>query len=370
MDRECALLASVISKMSECGIAFVGPKGSGKTTTATEVYHRLLKDKNAVYIDLSTANDEEYKGCSGRGYYIIVDNAQLLILIRNSFINIMKILLQGVSFILAFSSTLVHGEGNAVIRCPIKAKFEFEFVPFTTDEVRTFVLSNCAAGSKFDHETTLPYVIDKCLLHGGAYDVVLDKLICDIFTHLASRLQIDDRTAHIFRLLYSWLHVQKQIGQESINDLQSYGLVYKNANNCYQLVHEKGFIFRRLCHVAKANRALFSQYDIGGAEELYFSDCCRRGVINAVCLGLCHTIRGHSQQPSTLSITCNKFVEQSTIGGNVPVSLTDPTCCLVKLAHNHPAIDLLYIKVVDLQAPKFYILSKFRHKDIKREEQN
>lgn len=135
--------------------------------------------------------------------------------------------------------------------------------------------------------------------------------------------------------------MQEQIGQEGIHDLQSQGLVYKNANDRYQLVHERRFVFVRLCHVAQANHALFSQYDIGGAEELHFSDCCRRGVINAVCLGSCRTITGRIQQPNTLSITCSEFVVQSTIGGDIPVSLADPTCCLVKLARNHPAIDFI-----------------------------
>ncbi len=37
----------------------------------------------------------------------------------------------------------------------------------------------------------------------------------------------------------------------------------------------------RLCRESLENHILFSKYDIGGAEELYFSDCCRRGVINA-----------------------------------------------------------------------------------------
>lgn len=325
--------------MSEGGVAFVGPKGSGKTTTAIEIYHRLLeRNDNAVYIDLIKVNDEQYKDCSGSRHYIIIDNAQLLK--RDSLINIMAILDQGVSFILAFSSTLVHGEGNSVLRCPITAKFEFEFVPFTAEEVRKFE-TNCADGRKFDHETTLPYVVDKCLLRDGTYDDILDKLIQDIFTHLTSRLGINGQAAHAFKLLYSWLHVQGKMAQESINDLKSCGLVYKNANNCYQLVHERGFIFRRLCQEAEANHILFSQYDIGGAEELYFSDCCRRGVINAVCLGSCRTITGRNPKCSTLSITCNKFVQQSTIGGNIPISLAAPTCCLVKLAHRHPAIDFI-----------------------------
>ena len=332
MDRKCASLDSVIEKMNKCGIAFVGPKGSGKTTTAGEVYHKLLQqEKNAVYIDLNHAIDENYKDCSGRGCYIVVDNAQRLQ--RDGLKNVIKILNEAVSFILAFSSTLVHGEGNSILRCPIKVENRIQSVPFTAEEVVAFVSKkNCPAGSKFDHETTLPYVVNQCLLRGGAYDDVLDELICDIFTHLSSRLQIDNRAAHIFRLLYSWLHVQEKIGQEGINDLQSRGLLYKNASDCYQLVHERRFVFNRLCEAAQENHALFAQYDIGGAEELYFSDCCRRGVINAVCLGSCRTITGRIQQPKTLSITCNEFVAQKTIGGNIPVSLTDPTCCLVKLA--------------------------------------
>ena len=33
----------------------------------------------------------------------------------------------------------------------------------------------------------------------------------------------------------------------------------------------------------QASSCSFFKYDIGGAEELQFSDCCRRGAITAVC---------------------------------------------------------------------------------------
>ena len=129
--------------------------------------------------------------------------------------------------------------------------------------------------------------------------------------------------------------------EHAIHYLKVSGLLFKNADNCHKLVHERRFVFSMLCEESKANRHLFSKHNIGGAEELYFSDCFRRGTINAVCRGSGCTIKGRTQKPRTLSITCNKFVEQSTIGGNISVSLSDCTCCLVKLAHNHPAFDFI-----------------------------
>ena len=100
-------------------------------------------------------------------------------------------LYQGLSFILAFSSTLVHGEGDSVLRCPIPVKCEFEFIPFTASEVSVFV-SKCAAGSSFNNETTLPLVVDRVLLHGYTYNEMLLKLVRDILTHLIYRLSRDD----------------------------------------------------------------------------------------------------------------------------------------------------------------------------------
>ena len=111
----------------------------------------------------------------------------------------------------------------------------------------------------------------------------------------------------------------------------------------YELVYERSFVYSQLCETAKNNRALFSKYDLGGAEELQFSDCCQRGTITAKCLGTCYTIKGRSVKPSTLQITCANFCEQGTIGGPIAVP-NEPTCCLIKLAPRHPAIDFIIYK--------------------------
>ena len=99
--------------------------------------------------------------------------------------------------------------------------------------------------------------------------------------------------------------------------------------------------FSKLCDVAKAHHALFTKFDIGGAQELQFTGCCRRGPISAECHGEnCFTITGNTKKLPTLTIKCNEFLEQDTIGSNFTIPAS-PTCCLVKLPHRHPAIDFI-----------------------------
>ncbi len=180
----------------------------------------------------------------------------------------------------------------------------------------------------------------------------MDDLVNHIFLKLVDGLEKPGESTEpvaILRLLYSYLHASESMEACYLLQLINSGLVYHKGVNpelasadC-ELVHERQFVFKQLCQTAESHRVLFSRYDLGGAQELLFSDCCQRGQISATCFGTCRTISGRAVKPANLYITCINFCEQVTIGA--PVQLpTGPTCCLIKLAPNHPAIDFIIYK--------------------------
>lgn len=325
MEREFASLDTVLKRMNEGGVAFVGPRGSGKTTTLIRTYEYALgKILPAVYIDLKCAENVEYKDCSASGYYVFIDNAQLLL--RNQFTYVIAMVQRLSKFCLAFSSLLMEA-GNSVMRCPLPIVDTIHFVPFSRREIDDFISLN-SIDKPFNEETTLPYVLEQCLVYNDSYSTAVEGLVTDVFSHILSRMVVSEAAldfTNIFQLLYSFMHLGDQTKPCNLLDLQRSGLLFKDTNG-WHLVHQRNIILDRLCQVARNNHALFSKYDVGGAEELLFSDCCRRGTISAVCRGTPHTISGKNPKPVTLSIECNEFFEQSAIGDMVLIS--NPTCLL------------------------------------------
>ena len=77
VKRECANLDHIISCMSaRDNIAFIGPKGAGKTCTLREAYHKAkAASKPAYYIDAVCFDG---RGMFERDDWIFVDNAQVM----------------------------------------------------------------------------------------------------------------------------------------------------------------------------------------------------------------------------------------------------------------------------------------------------
>lgn len=78
IERECAPINTVLGKCdSSYNTAFVGPKGSGKSTTLQRVYETALgQGKKAVYVDLKAATNIHFQPSSHLLKF--VDNAQCL----------------------------------------------------------------------------------------------------------------------------------------------------------------------------------------------------------------------------------------------------------------------------------------------------
>jgi hypothetical protein len=326
--------------MENNDVKFIGPGGSGKSTTLCETFYLAKQTgKNVFYVDLGAALDSQYEKCSAEGFYCFIDNAQKL----NDFPCLVRMLTGGRRHVcLAFSATILQTSGDRTLRCRIRAMSEFRFVPFTTAEIQNFIRKNCP-GKTYNNVTTLPLVVSKCLLSDKDYSDYISTIIRDIFLHLTSKLTAPQEAtyfANIFKLLYMFIHLEDGMQHSDKLDLLDCGLIFQKADR-YQLVYQRDIVLSRLCQVARSHYNVFSVYDVGGAEELLFSDSCRRGEISAVCRGSPpRTITGRGYKDSTLRITCDSFLVQQEIGSVVSVP-PGPTCSLIKLAQRHPAIDFI-----------------------------
>ncbi len=144
--------------------------------------------------------------------------------------------------------------------------------------------------------------------------------------------------AMLLRLLYSFFHLSGNMNERSLLQLQYSGLIWRNREGQVCPAYERRFLFDQVCETAETHHALFSRYDLGGAEELGFSDCCRSGAIRIVCRGIGRTINGKKELQKSYEIQCK---EQSIIGNPVEIDLSTRTCVLIKLARSHPAIDFI-----------------------------
>lgn len=323
--------------MSANNVALIGSKGAGKSTTLLETYYLAVsKGIKAIYMDLTCERDScyDYHSGEGLGFYFFVDNAQLLR--RKQMTGISGMLSQG-KVCLAFSSSFVD-RGNAQLNCPVETVHTYRFVPFTDEEINQYICNNCP-GRSYIGKTTLPIVVKECLVGEQSYDDVVSSMVEHVFIRLCT--SFGQELSAIFKYLYSFLHIGNKLNTSSISKLIKCGLVYKKADGNYELVFERKHVHLTLCSTARAQHDLFMKFNIGGAEELQFSECCHRGQISAVCRGRCFTINGKSRKQSTLTINCNEFLEQDCIGDVVTVSLSAATCCVIKLAKNHPAIDFI-----------------------------
>ena len=123
--------------MKKHNCAFLGPKGTGKTTTLIETCHTAIQlGLKAYYFDCSY-NDRDIKGFSGIDCYFFIDNAQNLRKLCRD--NITRTLRQG-KVCLVFSSVVVASCGDHDLKCYIPFTKRFFFQPFSREEVSQYII--------------------------------------------------------------------------------------------------------------------------------------------------------------------------------------------------------------------------------------
>ena len=348
VHRDCAPLLDVLGVMKSKNVGFLGPRGAGKSTTLREVYYEAeKKGLPAYFIDLKIVMDQMFRDCRlGEEYYVFVDNAQAL---RKEGYKHVTAMIARAKLCLAFSPVDVEHGGYSHQKCPLPLVLFVHFEPFTASEVQLYLTKNCSQGVKYDKETTLPLIIERYLSHSpseqtdGTYKLIVKSCIEDMIGRteclLKERGQLHIVT-EFFRTLYSVYHMGLECEElGSLTALHYCGMVYPK-NNKYNFVYGRKCMLEVLAKKARSMYSFFSQYDIGGANELLFDQLCNMGEIKATCFGdKCLTIKGRISKPDAIYITCSKSLIQQTIGQEVKTE--EGKCSLIKLAQNHFGIDFL-----------------------------
>lgn len=339
MEREYPKLDEIFKLMKTGHTVLYGPKGVGKSTTLLEAYHKIKScGEGALWTDLATDTDSRYANSSvDPGFFIFVDNAQLLR--KDSFKHLTALLLIA-NVCLAFSSTS-SGEGS-YSNCRLQIKHVCYMTPFTPTELVSYISTHSPA-QQYTHATTLPIIVERVLVNPSSnYDTILMKEITHVLDKVKEALIKGERDANsIFASLYT-VCLHGTCGNLSSSVLQDRGLVYKKGDEVC-LVYEKKYLIFSLCSYAKTLHELFMQYDIGGAKELLFAHLSSTSGISVVCTGSkCLTIKGkRAEMPRAINLPCSDYLVQKHIGDNVAAD--ENKCYLIKLAHDHIAIDFLIL---------------------------
>lgn len=109
----------------------------------------------------------------------------------------------------------------------------------------------------------------------------------------------------VLRSIYSLCHAGA-CESSAIIRLQNCGIVYKSGAE-YKLAYEKCIVLESLLGCARTQHALFSEFNIGAANELLFLNLCTSGELRATCLGSnAHTICGRTLKENNIIITCKQ----------------------------------------------------------------
>ena len=164
-------------------LAFVGPKGSGKSTTFKKACFASQDGKLVLYIDVYDFHRKfTVIPPNLRDTYCFVDNAQLLHRDRESF-SVLTSLRKAFKTCLAFSPEVMTKSGASLLNCPIPIYGKmFYFTPFTSHELRRYTELR---GNK---ESTLPSIVT-LVMNGNDYVLSLSRYIHHSLQKALSYLQ-------------------------------------------------------------------------------------------------------------------------------------------------------------------------------------
>lgn len=143
---------------------FIGPSGTGKTTTICELYSRLKernKDPNIQFIHI----DAKYSilGHPVKNAYVFVDNAQCLQQ-KPELVGYLKQC--GISFCLAFSPLLAGNQGYSIFECGFHYTKLYNFRPFTQSEVDIYCSNNSSTKAVVEEMKRIgiffPRILNQC----------------------------------------------------------------------------------------------------------------------------------------------------------------------------------------------------------------
>lgn len=128
MERDFAKREVILEHLGENKrVAFLGPKGSGKSTTLCETFYEAQRlGKSCIYMDLAVTEDKAY--CINNDSYVFIDNAQKLRKEMDKFKHLLGVLVQSFKVCLAYSPVLYDNNGGyTFLKSPVQHLIEIFF---------------------------------------------------------------------------------------------------------------------------------------------------------------------------------------------------------------------------------------------------
>ena len=368
MERSFASLKDLSAEMEKTATVnfFLGPPGTGKTTTLKSLYNHMLsmdRDRKHLYVDAKYHEISDLPG-SMEDAYVFIDNAQCLIEKRR----LCLYLKRGRSFCLAFSPVIIDVNGSSTYKCGFDYTIKTFFRPFSKEELAEYAkhvtISATVLKKIQEYDTVIPRMIFQCKdapsdhidrwLHGRVHSLLLE------LTNLLSKVaDVDKRNILEFHSLIMKSTLGESLDDEDTPMAETCGLFYEDGSE-FKLVFPVDIVLKQLHSHVLRNYRLFKTYDIGAAFEFLVSAQLRMQKNVVVCYG-----ENPSPLHATLGSKDGNSLEQYII--EIPASyqiqktaedaLQSGGTVLIKLYEQHPCIDFLVIeKVAGRSSEKLFLI--------------
>lgn len=351
VDRSFATLDSLSEEMKResktgCQVVlhFIGPSGTGKTTTLRALFYKMGEDNKDEKITLHyfDAQTENVEGLQSHTY-VFVDNAQRLF----EKMDMISWLQRAEALCLAFSPVLIQTSGRSTQQFPIQYTKRYNFKPFNKNELDEYVAKNDVSEDVIKQAENigvgyLPRMIHQCTEGKTRVDKWLHEYICSIMLKCSYRMNEEFVPAI---LLKAAMGSKLQPVEEAIAKLL--GLFYEECS-VLQLVVPSTFLLQYLRAAILASYSLFKQFATGAAIEFLVCAQLQSQSNTISCKGkeptpLGNRLESSHESKGEMEIVIPAAEECVSQAGYDAVIEPHKKCCLVKLCESHFGIDYLII---------------------------
>lgn len=346
IERECAPLEVVYKMLKERDrpVAFLGPRGSGKTTTLKELCRFLERQgEKGCYIDAYVPNPDEFDEDAD---VYCVDNAQKLsCLDLSTRVTLMMMLTKKKKpIVAAFSPVIIEKDGGSTTNSPLGHCFDIYFTPFTVKELDSLKAMHPGFGTD-GLVSHLPLYVSLQLDGQGE---IRTRLVREVQAQLRKVRSALHNTPLIDGLLGGLLYGTSNLQESSMGRLLDAGLVYTcDGGRSCQFAYPADILRKEVYDEIWAVGGEILHFNVGvGCEYAFYTRVqFRSHKFQARCFGskpssLC----SRNKRSDTLELTCDYQYVQANFGDVPNRSCTANHNTIVKLARTHAAVDFLIIR--------------------------